>query len=68
MTLLTYVDVSAEIKGAVSTSRSLDVGIAVGLCDAFGSFLSGIQDLYGISVVGCIFLWNQCGRSYPVMK
>lgn len=68
MTLLTYVDVSAEIKGAVSTSLSFDVGIVMGLGDTFGSFLSGIQDLYGISVVGCILVWNHCGRSYPIMK
>ena len=68
MTLFTYVDVSAEIKGSVSTSLSLGLGIVTGLCHVFSSFPLGIRDLYGIGVVDCVLVWNQHCRSYLVMK
>lgn len=67
-TLLTYVDVSAEIKGAVSTSLSLGLGIVMGPCRVFTSFPAGIGDLYGIGVVDHVLVCNQCCRSYLVMK
>lgn len=53
-------DVSTEIKGAMSTSLSLGLGIVMGLCHVFSSFPSGIRDLYGIG--GGVCLYGLCIR------
>lgn len=46
---------SAEIKGAISTSLSLGPGIVMGLCHVFSYFPSGIRDLYGIGDGVCLY-------------
>lgn len=61
MTLLTYVGVSAETKGDVSTSLTVGLGIVMGLCSGFSCSpsASGIcMELVvsGISVVDFICL------------